>query len=170
MLAGALQVRGNVLFYEDVAYRNTSFQRVEVTCSAEAIGGTFLPACTMVPVDSVQQVYTAGLRLQDVGTPLVIAMSHDINFTLPAWPDDGLRIMSNVSLTAFAGVTLVMDFGLKTTLFVVNSSSEATAFLTIRGFVMLNLPLTYLPLEHPRRPFGVLSTSLWPVYRQVPAP
>jgi hypothetical protein len=35
----------------------------------------------------------------------------------------------------------------------------------VQGCVLLNLPLIYLPLDHPRRHFGLLSTGLWPVSR-----
>ena len=152
------------MFYEQwtsedqgLEFRNVVLQCFDVPPTA------FQPACAMVPVTSVDHIYAAGTQLQTPQVRLVLALREGIDFSDKAWPDSGLLVSSNVTLVAAANTTMVLDFGLKTTLFVVENSTSA--FLSIRGFVLLNLPLAYLPPSHPRRAFGVLSTSLWPVYR-----
>lgn len=132
-----------------------------MTCDA---GPHFLPACTMTTVESVGDISAATQQLQNSVVPLVLTPLHNLDFGGADWPADGLSVTSNVTISSLYNVPVTIDFQLKTLLFRVETRS-AQAFLMFRGCVLLNLPLTYLPLEHPRRPFGILSTGLWPVYR-----
>ncbi|PNH02872.1 hypothetical protein TSOC_011115 [Tetrabaena socialis] len=142
-------------------------ERVFLTCDPVLEGSApFSPACAMVIANSVDDIVKASNDMQDPDLPLVLSLPRGLDFADAYWPDDGLRITANVTLTAAQDATVVLDFGLKTVLFKVESKSSATAFLAFRGCILVNLPLSYLPLDHPRRPFGILSTGLWPVYRE----
>ncbi len=132
-----------------------------MTCDA---GPDFLPACTMTTVESVGDISAATQQLQNSLVPLVLTPLHNLDFGGADWPAEGLSVTSNVTISSLSNAPVTIDFQLKTVLFRVETRSTQ-AFLMFRGCVLLNLPLTYLPLEHPRRPFGILSTGLWPVYR-----
>ncbi|EFJ41519.1 hypothetical protein VOLCADRAFT_98524 [Volvox carteri f. nagariensis] len=120
----------------------------------------------MAVVNEVSDILEASSRLQTPYLPLVLVVYQGLSFTDSSWPEEGLRITANVTLSATLGSYVTISFGLKTVLFTVDKNFSSTAFLSFRGCILVDLPLSYLPVHHPRRPFGVLSTALWPVYRE----
>ncbi|GLI67387.1 hypothetical protein VaNZ11_011570 [Volvox africanus] len=163
-LPGRTLVHGNTISILSWMGNRTLLEHVNMTCEPGTAG--FSPACSMAVVDVVSDILDASSRLQDPYLPLVLTVSRDLSFTDSHWPDNGLRITANVTLSATLGSNVTISFGLRTVLFTVDKNSSRTAFLSFRGCILVDLPLSYLPLNHPRRPFGVLSTALWPVYRE----
>ncbi|KAG2451229.1 hypothetical protein HYH02_003836 [Chlamydomonas schloesseri] len=161
---GFTTVSGASAVIEQWSYNGALLERVSLSCDPDDAG--FVPACDLRTVKDASAILRAVQSLQDPDLPLVLTLAADMDFGSSDWPDDGVRITANVTLSALLGSNVVISFGLKTVLFQVDSRSSSTAFMALRGCVLLDLPLSYLPLDHPRRAFGVLSTGLWPVYRE----
>lgn len=160
-----LQVEGNVISIISWTQGSATLEHVNLTCDPNIAETPFTSVCSMVFVDEVSDIQEASSRLQDPYLPLVLVVSRALSFNDSIWPENGLRITANVTLSATLGSNVTISFGLRTVLFTVDKNSSSTAFLSFRGCILVDLPLSYLPLTHPRRPFGVLSTALWPVYR-----
>eukprot|EP00198_Chlamydomonas_reinhardtii_P002621 XP_001691957.1 predicted protein [Chlamydomonas reinhardtii] len=163
-LPGPTTVSGSSAVFEQWSYNGAVLESVTLSCDpGDAV---FVPACDLRTVKDASSILRAVQSLQDPDLPLVLALADDLDFGSSDWPDDGVRITANVTLSALLGSNVVISFGLKTVLFQVDSRTSSTAFMALRGCVLLDLPLSYLPLDHPRRAFGILSTGLWPVYRE----
>ncbi|KAG2435796.1 hypothetical protein HXX76_006992 [Chlamydomonas incerta] len=163
-LPGLTTVAGSSAVIEQWSYNGALLERVTLSCDPD--DAVFVPACDLRTVKDASAILRAVQSLQDPDLPLVLTLVNDLDFGTSEWPDDGVRITANVTLSALLGSNVVISFGLKTVLFQVDSRTSATAFMALRGCVLLDLPLSYLPLDHPRRAFGILSTGLWPVYRE----
>lgn len=125
--------------------------------------GPYVPACSLDPARDPSDLQSILLHHQEAGGALVILLLSNMTFSSKDWPEDGVNIVSNVTILAMHNHRIVVDFALQPQLFNVGMGDQVLKFY---GCVLINLPLVYLPMDHPRRHFGILSTGLWPVYRE----
>jgi hypothetical protein len=193
LLADNPQIDGSTISIQRWQSDSALLERVTMSCQPTDTDA-WMPACQMMLAGSAHDVLQYTDNLQDEVTPLVLTLTDDIDFAAVAWPEEGVVITANVTFVSPLGSSIVISWGLRTVLFEVHKNGTS-AFLAIRGCVLLDLPLrcvhpaheiwkragskavrhpeqrfvfrlfSYLPLDHPRRALGILSTAMWPVYR-----
>lgn len=152
-----LQVSGSSAVFEQWSYNGAVLESVTLSCDpGDAV---FVPACDLRTVKDASSILRAVQSLQDPDLPLVLALADDLDFGSSDWPDDGVRITANVTLSALLGSNVVISFGLKTVLFQVDSRTSSTAFMALRGCVLLDLPLRWVPGALAGRGHGTVYVS-----------